>query len=112
MIKNKTVYRIIPGQGGIEAEEWVKTLHAMYKAYKGKIEWEKETGVHRLTFKNKEGLRVTVFALVVHGEKETWSPQVRKYVTYPYKMVKDIRTGKETDRVEEVLAGNLDLIKA
>lgn len=34
--------------------------------------------------------------------------QIRSYITHPYKLVKDLRTGVETNQVEEVLDGNID----
>lgn len=34
--------------------------------------------------------------------------QIRSYVTHPYKLVKDLRTGVETNQVEQVLNGDLD----
>jgi peptide chain release factor 2 len=40
-----------------------------------------------------------------------WGHEIRSYVLHPYKQVKDHRTGKKITKVEEVLEGNLDLLK-
>ena len=37
-----------------------------------------------------------------------WGSQIRSYVLHPYKLVKDLRTGKETSKVEDILDGKLD----
>lgn len=37
-----------------------------------------------------------------------WGNQIRNYVLNPYKLVKDVRTGVETDQAEKVLDGDLD----
>lgn len=42
--------------------------------------------------------------------KPEWGNEIRSYVLHPYKQVKDHRTGKKITKVEDVLAGNLDLL--
>jgi len=40
--------------------------------------------------------------------KVEWGSQIRSYVFYPYKMIKDHRTETETSNIDDVLDGNLD----
>ena len=39
-----------------------------------------------------------------------WGNQIRNYVFDPYKLVKDLRNKKETNKIEEILNGHLELI--
>jgi peptide chain release factor 2 len=38
-----------------------------------------------------------------------WGNQIRNYVFHPYQLVKDLRTGVETNNIQEVMNGNLDM---
>lgn len=39
-----------------------------------------------------------------------WGNQIRSYIFDPYKLVKDLRSKKETNKIDEVLDGHLELI--
>ncbi len=41
-------------------------------------------------------------------KKTEWGSQIRNYVMHPYKLVKDLRTGYETNDIEAVMNGDID----
>jgi len=75
---------------GLNKEKAMKILYA--KLYRLK---EKETETELKKIKGK-------------SVSASWGNQIRSYVLYPYKLVKDLRTEVETSNVEAVLDGNLD----
>jgi len=42
--------------------------------------------------------------------KPEWGHEIRSYVLHPYKQVKDHKTGNKITKVDEFLAGNIDLL--
>ncbi|MBT8181013.1 MAG: peptide chain release factor 2 [Eudoraea sp.] len=40
--------------------------------------------------------------------KIEWGSQIRNYVMHPYKLVKDVRTGRETGNIDAVMDGQID----
>ena len=44
------------------------------------------------------------------NQEAAWGNQIRNYVLHPYKLVKNVRTGQQTNNVEAVLDGDLSLV--
>jgi peptide chain release factor 2 len=55
----------------------------------------------------------SIAAIEGNKKKIEWGSQIRNYVFHPYKLVKDLRSGKETSDVQGVMDGELnDFIKS
>lgn len=96
---------------GIDADGFAATLQRMYAAWSGPLDGEE--GEHRLVQRSpldRKRQRHTSFALVsVDGRSSDL--RVRTYITFPYRLVKDHRTGRETEDVDRVLGGDLSLVR-
>uniref|UniRef100_A0A6M3LPM6 Peptide chain release factor domain-containing protein n=1 Tax=viral metagenome TaxID=1070528 RepID=A0A6M3LPM6_9ZZZZ len=71
---------------------------------------EGEVGVHRLVRQSQidpRGRRCSSFVSVAVDGKTSDAP-VRSYILDPYQLVKDHKTGAETDQVSVVLNGDID----
>lgn len=108
----------VRGNGGEDSQDFAVMLLEMYAVWDGDL--SHEAGIHRLVRRSPfdEGSRrTTCFAqVIVDGDggpdwrSDPAAMQVRSYVLDPYQLVRDHRLGTETDRVHDVLAGDLSLI--
>jgi protein subunit release factor B len=74
-----------------------------------------EIGVHRLTrispFDSNARRHTTYSAIDVNSSLMNFKDIKRYYVLHPYTIVKDLQTDKETSKADEVLAGDVDLVR-
>lgn len=61
--------------------------------------------LYEIELKKKQAMRDEIEA---NKKKIEWGSQIRNYVMHPYKLVKDVRTGKESTDVDHVMDGGLD----
>ena len=83
----------------------------MYGAWNGAL--AAEEGLHRLVQRSPldaKHRRLTSFVRVSVDGK-TNEDIVRSYVTFPYRLVKDHRAGRETEDVARVLSGDLSALR-
>jgi protein subunit release factor B len=102
---------VIEPIGGPDAEDFVETLRRMYASWKGPVRGEH--GVHRLVQvspHDPQRRRSSSLALV-RVDGETTNALVRTYVTSPYQLVHDHRSGRRTEAVERVFGGDLSLVR-
>jgi protein subunit release factor B len=130
----KTIINIEPGAQLDESSDFAVMLRSMYIGWCNRksyniiddgvslvIEGEdltrltQEHGVHRLVRispHDPQKRRHTSFCKVsIAGQPPVqWERAIRSYIFSPYKRAINIITRKETQNVEEVLAGNLELL--
>ena len=62
--------------------------------------------LYEIELQKKQALRDEIEASKMKIE---WGSQIRNYVLHPYKLIKDVRTQKETGNVQDVLNGEIEL---
>lgn len=62
----------------------------------------------RLWERSEQKRKETIAKLKGKQKKASWGTQIRSYVLHPYHLIKDLRTGYETAKTEEVLDGKLE----
>ncbi|MBD3300253.1 MAG: PCRF domain-containing protein [Candidatus Moranbacteria bacterium] len=65
----------------------------------------------KLIFQKEEELKQQEKKLKGEYKEPQWGNQIRSYVLHPYKMVKNHLNNEKINKVEEILNGNLNLIK-
>ena len=100
--KVETAVRIIHLPTGIAASSQIQRSQAQNREYALKL-------LKAKLFRLMEKEKVAELGSLRTKVKPEWGNQIRSYVLNPYQLVKDHRTDTETARVDDVLAGDIDI---
>ena len=100
--KVETAVRVIHVPTGIAVASQAQRSQAQNREYALKL-------LKAKLFRLMEKEKVAELGNLRTKVKPEWGNQIRSYVLNPYQLVKDHRTETETARVEDVLAGDLDI---
>lgn len=84
--------------------------------FNANIDFESEYGIHRIVrlspFDSKNRRHTSWVSVRQTRERPiTFNRPIRSYVFSPYQLVKNLQNGKQTELIEEVLNGNIDLVR-
>ena len=100
--KVETAVRVIHEPTGIAVSSQAQRSQAQNREYALKL-------LKAKIFHLMEKEKVAEVSSLRTKVKPEWGNQIRSYVLNPYQMAKDHRTEAETARVDEVLAGDIDM---
>ena len=100
--KVETAVRVVHLPTGIAISSRIQRSQAQNREYALKI-------LKAKLFQLMEKEKIDEIGNLRTKVKPEWGNQIRSYVLNPYQLVKDHRTNVESPRVEDVLAGDLDM---
>ena len=100
--KVETAVRVIHVPTGIAVSSQIQRSQAQNREYALKL-------LKAKLFRLMEKEKVAELGNLRTKVKPEWGNQIRSYVLNPYQLVKDHRTDAETARVDDVLAGDIDI---